>query len=249
MFGVVLVSQLIGFVLVTSLAAVRGEPVPSGSDLVVGIVAGGLGGVGIIALYRGLAVGRMGIVAPVTGVLAAIIPVAAGIVVDGLPAPTVLIGIVVAVVAVLLVSRVRDEGGGPSGLREAIVAGVAIGSFSTVVAGFSDGVVLSGFAVIRATQAVLVVVVILGTRSAWRVPRSVLPVVLLVGVLDMAGNVSYLLAVQAGELAVAAILTSLYPVTTVILAAVLLRERVTRDHAAGIVLAMAAIVLIGLGAA
>ncbi len=249
MFGVVLVSQAIGFVLVTIVAAVRGEPVPSGSDLVVGVVAGLLGGVGIIALYRGLAIGRMGIVAPVTGVLAAVIPVAAGIVLDGLPRPTVVLGIGLAILAVLLVSRVRGETGGPTGLREALLAGVAIGSFSTVVAGFSDGVVFSGFAVIRVAQAVLVVAVILATRSAWRVPRAVLPVVIVVGLLDMAGNISYLLAVQAGDLAIAAILTSLYPVVTVILAAVLLRERVTRDHAVGIVLAMLAIVLIGLGAA
>jgi drug/metabolite transporter (DMT)-like permease len=236
-------------VLVTTLALVRGEPFPTGSDLPIAIVSGILGGIGIIALYRGLAIGRMGVVAPVTGVLAAIIPVAAGVVLEGLPPPAVVLGIVVAIVAVLLVSRVRDEGGGPSGLREALIAGIAIGCFSTVIAQLSDGVALSGLSVIKLTQAVFVGLVIVTTRSAWRVPRSVLPLVLAVGLLDMAGNISYLLAAQAGELAVAAILTSLYPVTTVILAAILLRERVTRDHAVGIGLAAVAIALIGYGSA
>ena len=74
-------------------------------------------------------------------------------------------------------------------------------------------------------------------------------VVLLIGVLDMTGNACYLLAVQAGDLAVASVLSSLYPVMTLILAAAILRERVTREHAVGIVLAVAAIVCIGVGSA
>jgi drug/metabolite transporter (DMT)-like permease len=245
----VLLSQSVGLVLVTTLALAAGEPFPSGSDLLIAMVGGILGSVGIIALYRGLSIGRMGVVAPVTGVLAAIIPVAAGVVLEGLPAPAVMLGIVIAIVAVVLVSRVRDERGGPSGLREALIAGIAIGCFSTVIAQLSDGIALSGLSVIRLTQAVFVSLVIVSTRSAWRVPRSVVPMVLAVGLLDMAGNISYLLAAQAGELAVAAILTSLYPVATVVLAALILRERVTRDHAVGIGLAAVAIALIGYGSA
>jgi drug/metabolite transporter (DMT)-like permease len=233
--------------LVTILALLRGEPFPTGPDLAIAVIGGVLGSIGIIALYRGLAIGRMGIVAPVTGVLAAVIPVAAGVVLEGVPEPAVVIGILVAVLAVLLVSRVRDEGGGPSGMREALVAGVAIGCFTAVIAQLSDGLVFSGLSVIRVTQVLFVGLVILATRSAWRVPRSVVPAVLVVGLLDMAGNASYLLAAQAGELAVAAILTSLYPVVTVILAALILRERVTRDHAVGIALAAVAIALIGYG--
>ena len=87
-----------------------------------------LGGIGITALYRGLAIGRMGIVAPVTGVLAAVIPVIGGIVLEGVPAVMVLAGIGLAILSVVLVSRVADEGGGRAGLREALVAGVTIGT-------------------------------------------------------------------------------------------------------------------------
>lgn len=244
-----LLSQLVGLAITVVIAVIRVEPFPSGQDLLLSVLAGGLGGVGITSLYRGLAVGRMGIVAPVTGVLAALIPVSAGIILEGLPREIVLGGIVVAIVAVVLVSRVADEGGGRAGLIEALVAGVAIGLFGVVISQLSDGIVFSALSVIRTTQSVLIVAVVLATRSAWRLPRASLMAIAAVGVVDMAGNSFYLLAVQSGALAVASVLSSLYPVTTVILAAIVLRERVTRDHALGIVLAAAAILMIGLGSA
>jgi hypothetical protein len=109
-------------VLALVLAFVSGETAPTGLDLGWSVLAGIAGGIGITALYRGLAVGRMGVVAPVTGVVAALIPVTAGIILEGLPPPLVLVGIAAAVIAVVLVSRVRDEGTGPSGIELALVA-------------------------------------------------------------------------------------------------------------------------------
>ncbi len=249
MYGVVLLSQFVGMTIAVVLALVRGEPIPVGTDLLLCVVAGVLGGLGITALYRGLAIGRMGIVAPVTGVLAAVIPVVGGIILEGLPAVIVLAGIGLAVVSVILVSRVADEGGGRAGLTEALIAGVAIGCFGIAISGLSEGQVFSSLTVIRLVQAVLVVGLVLGTRAAWRLPVNALPAVAVVGVLDMAGNSFYLLAVQTGALAVASVLSALYSVATVLLAAVVLHERVTRDHTLGIALAAAAIVLIGVGSA
>ena len=249
MYGVVLLSQFVGMTIALALAVVRHEGVPVGTDLLLCLVAGILGGVGITALYRGLAIGRMGIVAPVTGVLAAVIPVLGGIILEGLPPAIVLIGIGLAVVSVILVSRVADEGGGRAGLTEALIAGVAIGSFGIAISGLSEGQVFSSLTVIRLVQAVLVVGLVLGTRAAWRLPVNSLAAVAVVGVLDMAGNSFYLLAVQTGALAVASVLSALYPVATVLLAAVVLHERVTRDHTVGIALAAVAIVLIGVGSA
>lgn len=245
----VLLSQLVGMALTFTIAIGREEAFPGGQDLVLCVIAGLLGGVGITALYRALAVGRMGIVAPITGVLAAIIPVGAGVILEGTPKPPVLAGIAVAIAAVVLVSRVADEGGGRAGLAEALVAGIAIGLFGVVIAQIGDGFVFSSLTVIRGVQSVLVVVVILVTRSSWRLPRATIPLVLGVGVLDMAGNSFYLLGVQSGALAIASMLSSLYPVTTVILAALILRERVTREHVVGIAFAAAAIALIGIGSA
>ena len=116
-----------------------------------------------------------------------------------------------------------------------------------VIAQISEGFVFSSLTVIRGVQAVLVGLVVVFTRAAWRLDRRIVPLVVAVGVLDMIGNACYLLGVQAGALAIASVLSSLYPVTTVILAAVLLRERVTRDHVVGIGLAAAAIACIGFG--
>jgi drug/metabolite transporter (DMT)-like permease len=245
----VLLSQFVGMCIAVAIAVARDESVPVGTDLLLCVVAGVLGGVGITALYRGLAIGRMGIVAPVTGVLAAVIPVVGGIILEGLPAAIVLAGIALAVVSVILVSRVADEGGGRAGLTEALIAGIAIGCFGIAISGLSEGQVFSSLTVIRLVQALLVVGLVLGTRAAWRLPVNALPAVAVVGALDMAGNTFYLLAVQTGALAVAAVLSALYPVTTVLLAAVVLHERVTRDHTIGIALAAAAIVLIGVGSA
>jgi drug/metabolite transporter (DMT)-like permease len=248
-FGVVLLSQLTGLLVAAVIAMLGRETVPAGQDLVVCLVAGLLGGVGVTALYRGLAVGRMAIVAPVTGLLAAVIPVIAGVVLQGVPGPLVLAGIALALAAVLLVSRVADVGGGRAGLTEALVAGVAIGLFGVALAGLREGNVFGSFTVIRSVQAVLVVLMIVAVRAPWRPHRGVLPAIVAVGALDMGGNAFYLLAVQSGPLAVASVLSALYPVVTVILAAILLRERVTRDHTVGIALAAMAIVLIGIGSA
>jgi drug/metabolite transporter (DMT)-like permease len=246
-YGVVLVGQSVGVVIVLALMVARGESAPSGPDIAWSMVAGLLGAVGLTALYRGLAVGRMGIVAPVTGVLAAIIPVIAGIVLEGVPGPFVLVGIAAALVSVVVVSLVADEGGGRAGLGLAILAGTTIGLFGIAIAQLSDGHVFGPLAVVRSTQCVLISVLIVVTRSVWRPSARLLPALALIGVADVGGNAFYILAVQSGALAVASVTSSLYPVVTVILAAVLLRERVTRTHALGIMLAALGIVLIGAG--
>lgn len=247
MLGVVLVSQLVGTVLALILAVACGETMPLASDVPWSICGGLTGGVGIVALYRGLAVGRMGVVAPVTGVLAAAIPVVFGVVLEGLPTPLVAVGIGLAIVAVVLVSRVDDGRAGPSGLGLALLAGVAIGAFGVTISQISEGHAFGPLAMIRVAEAVLIGVVIVVGRQAWRADRRLLPTMAGVGVLDMAGNSGFILAVQSGSLAVAAVLSSLYPVTTVILATLVLHERVTRSHAIGIALASGAIVLIAAG--
>lgn len=246
--AVVLVSQVVGMVVALALVVLRGETMPLPSDVPWSIAGGIGGGIGIVALYHGLATGRMGIVAPVTGVLAAAIPVVFGVLTEGVPTPLVIAGIGLAIVAVILVSRVGGDRDRPSGIGIALVAGVAIGTFGISISHLSEGHTFGPLAMIRAAEGLLVLAVIVVGRQAWRSDRRWLPAMAGVGLLDMAGNASFMLAVQAGSLAVAAVLSSLYPVTTVILATVVLRERVTRDHAVGILLAGAAIVCIVTGA-
>jgi drug/metabolite transporter (DMT)-like permease len=245
--SVVLVSQVVGMVIAFVLAIVRGETMPLPADVPLSLFGGIAGGIGIVALYHGLATARMGVVAPITGVLAAAIPVIFGILLEGLPSPLVLFGIGIAIVAVVLVSRVADERGRPSGIGLALISGTAIGAFGIAISQISDGHTFGPLTMIRAAEGALIVGVIVIGRRAWRMDRRWLPAMAGVGVLDMAGNAAFILAVQTGALAIAAVLSSLYPVGTVILATVFLRERVTRAHTVGIVLAIIAIVCIAAG--
>lgn len=249
LFGVVFLTQLVGMALALGIAIVRREPLPGGADLAWSVASGVLGAIGILGLYRGLAVGRMGVVAPITGVLGASVPVAVGIVLQGLPQQVVLVGIALAFVAVVLVSRASDDGetSRPPGIEYALLGGLGIGLFNVTISRVSEGFVFGPLTVVRAVEAILLVAIITASRSGWRVERRLAPIVIVVGLLDMAGNAFFILAAQSGPLAVASVLSSLYPVATVILATVVLREPLTRAHAAGIVAAAAAIGLIAAG--
>jgi drug/metabolite transporter (DMT)-like permease len=110
--------------------------------------------------------------------------------------------------------------------------------------GLTPGLVFGPLTIMRAVQVLLLVASILVLRPAWRLPSTLVPAVLLIGLLDMGGNAFYIAARQSGDLAIAATLSSLYPVGTVILAAIFLRERIGRGHAVGIVLAAIAVALI-----
>ncbi|HEU0244969.1 MAG TPA: DMT family transporter [Candidatus Limnocylindrales bacterium] len=250
MLGIVLGTQLVGMVLALAIALARGEPVPHGADLGWSIVAGMAGVIGITALYRGLAVGRMGVVAPTTGVLAAVIPVVVGFTLEGVPRPAVIAGIVTALVAVVLVTRAPShDDGRASGLPWALASGLMIGLFNVCIGQLSGESAFAPLVVIRLVQAIALTAFILLARQPWRVGRRFLPALVLIGALDMTGNAAFILATQSGQLAIAAVLSSLYPVTTVILAIAIHRERLSRSHLAGIALTAVAIGLIGLGTA
>ena len=144
----------------------------------------------------------------------------------------------------MLVSRSSHQEGGRSGIELALVAGLGLGLFNVLISRVSDGSVFGPLTIVRTVEAVIVGAAILVLRRAWRPPGAVLPGIAVIGCLDMMGNAFFVLAAQAGRLDVAAVLSSLYPVTTVILAALVLRERVSGQHAIGIVAALGAIALI-----
>jgi drug/metabolite transporter (DMT)-like permease len=248
LFGVVLVSQMAGLVLCLALFVIRAEPWPSPADIGWSALSGVIGSIGVLALYGGLAVGRMGVVAPVAGVLGASIPVLAGIVLEGVPPPIVLAGIGLAIVAVVLVSRVAGHpGSGRSGIELGLVAGVCIGLFNVTLSRVDESIVFGPVSIVRIVTIVIVTAAVVVGRRPGRVPAGLIPVVAAIGLLDSLGVASFLFAEQTGPLAVASILSSLYPVTTVILAALVLHERVTRQHAVGIATAAVAILMIGSG--
>ena len=246
LLGIVIVTQFVGAGLTLALAVGRTEAFPPAWEIAWALTAGVFGGVGILALYYGLSTGRMGVVAPISGVIAAAIPVALGIVLDGSPGVLRLTGIGLALVAVVLVS----QAGGEPARRDVLVgllAGFGLAIFNVAVSRFTEGQVFAPLTIVRSSEGIMFVLIVLATRRPWRLPGSILPLAILVGALDMGGNAFYILAIQSGRLDVATILSSLYPVTTVVLATVLLRERVAGRHLAGVILAVVAIVLIGAG--
>jgi drug/metabolite transporter (DMT)-like permease len=248
LLGVVAAVQLVGLVTALSAAIARGEPVPQGADLGWSVAAGVVGAIGLASLYRGLAVGRMGVVAPTTGVLAAVVPVVAGFALEGIPNREVVLGIGAAIVAVVLVTRApAHDDGRPSGAMWGLLGGLGIGAFNVCVGQLSGAGAFGPLVVIRLVQAVVMAGVILAGRQPWRIERGLWWRVVLIGLLDMTGNAAFILATQAGALAVAAVLSSLYPVVTVILAIAIIRERLTRSHLLGIVLTVVAIGLIAAG--
>ena len=243
--GVLLGSQLASLAVGLPILALRPEPAMQPLDVAISVLGGLLGASGLAFLYHGLSTGRMGVVAPVAAVLTAALPVLFGFATEGVPSVLAIAGIAVAVLSVILVSRSPDTGDGrPSGLVYGLVAGTIFGAFTISASYLSDDVVLSPVIVIRVASVTFLTTWILVRRATWRVPRGRWPALVAVGVIDMAATAMYLSAIAIGPLAIAAILASLYPVVTTILAAAVLRERVSLVHALGILAAGAAVVLI-----
>jgi drug/metabolite transporter (DMT)-like permease len=224
---------------------------PSLADLAWGAAAGVGNGTGTAFLYRGLASGRMGVVAPVSGVLAVILPVVVGVATGERPGWLVWLGIVSAVPAIWLVAREPDAGvpSGPvgSGARDGVLAGLGFGALFTCLGQIPDG---AGFWPLVLNQAVGVVVVAIAASllgAVW-VPREAAAWGgALAGVLGGIATTAFLLATHHGLLSVSAVLTSLYPAFTVLLAALVLRERVHRLQAWGLGLCGLAVVLVAMG--
>src|SRR3954468_8176944 len=139
--SVAIAVDLIGAVAMFAVALAIHEPFPGPATLGLSILAGVLAVAGIIGLYTGLAVGRMGVVAPVTGVIAASLPVVVGIVGQGWPGPAVATGIAMALVAVVLVSRSEDPSGRRSGIEYGLLGGVGLGCFNVAIGAFPEDLV------------------------------------------------------------------------------------------------------------
>ena len=249
--GVLLFSQAAGAVLSLALARWLGEGLPSSADIGWALASSAFGAVGLACLYIGLARGRMGVVAPVTGVLVAAIPALAGILLQGVPSAAVLGGIALAISSVVVVSRVGDAADGrPSGWRWGVAAGLTLGAVTLTLSRMTPGLVYGPLTVMRVGEAVLIAMALLAwrPRAPWRVPRRLWLAVVAVGACDSLGTAFYIAATQAGSLAVAGVLSALYPVTTVVLAVAILREQLARWHIIGIAMSGTAIVLITAGA-
>ncbi len=249
-YGVVSASTLLGTALLGGLALLMGESLPAGGVLGYGAAAGICGTIGLLALYQGLATGRMGVVAPVAAVATAALPVLAAAGFEGLPAPSQLAGFALALVAVWLVAR-GDENARlrVHDLGLPVLAGIGFGLFLILIdrsTTADPGSVLWPLAMSRAASLVIVLSVAVTTRRRAVPPPAQWPIVALASVMDAGGNAFYALATRAGRLDVSAVLSSLYPAATVLLAWIVLHERLAGRQWLGVAAALAAIVLITL---
>lgn len=252
---VVVVSQLSGLVLLLLMLPFLPAASPSRTDLLWGVSAALAGSVGVALLYHALAIGRMAVVAPTTAVCAVAIPVVVSVFLGERPGLLAVAGILLGVGSIVLVSQqtAADVGARagndrtalrlPTGVAVALGSGVAIGLFFLSLARTRPEAGMWPILMSRATSVTLFgAAVALGRRSL-RMPGA-LRLALICGAVDMAANALYLVAARVGPLSVVVTLSSLYPASTVLLARVVLGERLNGWQIAGAGCALAAIALI-----
>lgn len=245
--AVAVVSQVAGLpLLAVLLFAVPTESVAFG-DVGWGAAGGFFGGLGLVALYAGLAGGQMAIVAPLTGLIAAAIPVGYSAATGDLPEALALAGITLALIAIPGLAAGSDESDGAvssSAIWLAVLAGSAFGVFFIFFSLTAEGSGMWPLLGARCASVPTLYLIARRRRAPLRFDGTSRNLVLVTGVLDMAANVFLLVALQRGPLAVAATLSSLYPGATVLLARVVLSERLTVLQRVAVPVALGAIVLI-----
>jgi drug/metabolite transporter (DMT)-like permease len=240
-------AQLGGLVVIALAILIRGKG-PESATALLAVPAAISGTLGLYAYYRGIAVGAISVVAPIAGISAAV-PVLVGIASGEHLSELTAIGIVCALLGVFLASREPGRGGPrlAAGVGLALLAAIGFGGYFPPMhaAGNADFWWASLF--FRTTSTCVIVAAIAIRRPTLGVAAGQVPVLALIGIGDMLGNVLFAAASRGGLVSVTSVLASLYPIVTVVLARVVLAERVARSQEAGIVLTLAGVALISVG--
>lgn len=249
---VVLIAHIVGFFFMAALAPLF-ELDAAGRDLLWGALGGLAGVVGLVLLYRGLAIGTMSVVAPITALGAAVLPVVFGLALGERPAAGAIVGAVAALTAIVLVSQPGDgaetsRGGWDrwreGGLPEAMGAGVGFGTFFILLAETSADSGLLPLVSARVASVVALGVLTVVARHSVRFERSALVLVVSAGLFDAGANALFLAAARTGLLSLVAVLSALYPASTILLARVVLGERIGRIQQLGLVAGLVGVILI-----
>jgi len=250
---VAVVGQLMSLVLIAVALVIARTPVPGASSLVWGAAGGLSGGIGLSAFYHALANGAMSVVAPLTAVVSSVLPVVVGLASGERPQPIAYVGIALAIVAVALVSGAIGQRDRPTSklvLAFAVFAGLGFGGlFVALDRAADDSGVWPLLAARCGSIPLLLVLVTIGRRAVreqrptWRGLRFAY----VAGVLDMSANFLYLEATHGGLLSLVAVVGSLYPASTVLLAYGLDRERIHRPQLVGMGVAAVALAFVTLG--
>jgi drug/metabolite transporter (DMT)-like permease len=245
--GVLAISQAAGFFAVGLVALVAGDEFLGTGATLAAVGAGVSSVVGLGSLYRGMAVGAIGVVAPISASAAAI-PVVVGIARGERPATIQLVGIVLALIGVVLVSWEHGQTGRlAAGVPFALLAAAGFGAYFLLIDRASSDDAFWAVTVGRLSSSTLAVTAALVT-GALLVPRTALPVLVAVGLFDVGANVLLALALNEGFVSLVSVLSSLYPVVTIVLAVLVLHERAGRAQMAGGATALAGVALISAAA-
>ena len=246
---VVALSQAFGLLIMVLLVVLDGRG-PVWEDVGFGAAAGSVGLIGVILLYRGLASGTMSVVAPITAVGAGVVPFAWGLLTGERPTAVALVGVAAALAAVALVSAadaVEDRTATRSDVLLALGAGTAFGCVFILLGETGEDSGMWPVLAARVASVSLVLTALVITRGAARPAPGTLPSIAAAGALDAGANALYLLASREGLLSLVSVLSSLYPAATIVLARVVLHERMNTKQLAGIALALTGVGLIAAG--
>jgi uncharacterized membrane protein len=251
-----MVSLPAGFVLLLALALPAGGPTVHG--LIWGAVSGLAGGLGMITFYQGLAIGPMSVVAPLSAVVSAALPVGAGVAWGERISLVIVIGLGLCLIAIVLVSLSGGDGTGRRGLAGSgpilgLISGVGFGAFFVLLRVAEEGggaaPALWALAASKGAGWVILSATLLVARRSLKPPadRTTLAIAVLAGVLDVTANGIYLVAAASGKLAVVGAVTSLYPASTVLLARLIHGERLLLVQRVGLAVAAIGVVLVSTG--
>jgi drug/metabolite transporter (DMT)-like permease len=243
-------SALFGLGLLIPVVLTRGQALPVNSTLFYSVIAGAAGALALVLLYRALATGSMAIVAPISAT-GALLPVLAGLATGDSPSNIQAFGMVVAIIGTVLASREKNNGSGENqlaaGIGLAVGAAVCVGVFFILLDRASETDPYWAAFIVRISQAVLLLSVVLCMRMPLRIGRIHLPALISLGCIDALATIAWAIATTKGLLSLVAVIGSLYPAVTVLLAVILLKERPQFLQAIGVILAIIGVVLISAG--
>ena len=245
---VLVLSQVVGLAAALTWVVASGDGFPGWPATAWAAAAGASGCVGIGTLYRGMAIGAMGIVAPISAV-AAVIPFTVGIASGERPSALQVIGILLALVGVGVASREPSHKGGgrADGIGLALMAALAFGLYFVFADRAADASIPYAVATARGVSLLLALVAALVVGASLRPGRASLPALAVVGLCDVGANMLFSLATTRGFLSVISVLSALYPIATVVLAALVLRERVSAVQRLGVAGALVGAAMITAG--
>ena len=246
-YSVVILMQGIGLLFLPLLAIFFSEELVLGNGLIWGLVAGVAGSLGLIALYTALSQGKMGVVAPISAIVTVALPVVYSSFNEGLPDHYKIIGFVVAMLSMWLIGATDQSNEAQKrDVILAFIAGFGFGMFFISVDMFSETAVYWPLSVAKLSAVVVILAFALFKKKAEIPSMDVMPVIIIAGIFDAGGNLFFALASQAGRLDIATVLASLYPGSTVLLAWLFLKEKLSKNQWLGVAFALMSIVLISL---